>query len=99
MTTSPTTEQPAPAPAPQPTGRPALTLKGVVKTFYPGSVNEVRAIRSIDLSLQPGEFVTIIGGNGAGKSTLLNLTAGVFPPDSGTITVGGHECTHLSEDR
>ena len=99
MTTSPTTAQPAPGSAPPPTGRPALALKGVVKTFYPGSVNEVRAIRGIDLSLQPGEFVTIIGGNGAGKSTLLNLVAGVFPPDSGSITVGGHECTNLSEDR
>jgi putative ABC transport system ATP-binding protein len=99
MTTSPIAEQPAPAPAPRPSGHPALALKGVAKTFYPGSVNEVRAIRGIDLSLQPGEFVTIIGGNGAGKSTLLNLIAGVFPPDSGTITVGGHECTNLSEDR
>jgi putative ABC transport system ATP-binding protein len=80
-------------------GPAALELRGVAKTFNPGTVNEVRALRLVDLHLQPGEFVTIIGGNGAGKSTLLNVVAGVFPPDTGVIQIGGRDCTDLSEDR
>lgn len=85
--------------APSTGAPPALQLQGVVKTFYPGSVNEVRALRGINLTLQPGEFVTVIGGNGAGKSTLLNVVAGVFPPDEGAVLVGGQDCTSLSEHR
>jgi putative ABC transport system ATP-binding protein len=69
----------------------------VRKTFHPGSVNEVRALRDINLQLQPGEFVTIIGGNGAGKSTLLNVLAGVFPPDGGQIRLAGRDLTRQSE--
>jgi len=70
-----------------------------VKTFNPGTVNEVPALRGIDLTLQAGEFVTIIGGNGAGKSTLLNVIAGVHPVDNGTVAIGGRNCTTLSEPR
>ena len=77
--------------------RPALALREVVKTFYPGTVNEVRALRGVSLSLQPGEFVTVIGGNGAGKSTLLNTIAGVFPPTGGTVGIAGRDCTALDE--
>jgi len=93
---APTERAPVAARPPAP---PALALREVVKTFYPGSVNEVRAIRGVSLTVQPGEFVTVIGGNGAGKSTLLNLVAGVFPPDRGAIAVGGQICTRLSEHR
>ena len=76
-----------------------LELKGLYKTFNPGTANEKRAIDGLDLTLEEGDFVTVIGGNGAGKSTTLNLIAGVFPPDRGTITLNGRDLTHLSEHR
>ena len=68
-----------------------LELKNVYKTFNTGTVNEKTAIDGLNLTLQPGDFVTVIGGNGAGKSTILNLIAGVFPVDQGLIRLnGGH---------
>ncbi len=76
---------------------PLLALDGVQKTFHAGSVNEVRALRGVNLHIAPGEFITVIGGNGAGKSTLLNLLAGVFPPDTGRIMLAGHDITRQSE--
>jgi putative ABC transport system ATP-binding protein len=74
-----------------------LQLTKVCKTFNKGTVNEKQALINITLHLQPGDFVTIIGGNGAGKSTLLNLIAGVFPCDSGKILLGGTDITRLPE--
>ena len=89
----------APRAAPATGAAPALALRGVVKTFHPGSVNATPALCGVDLTLQPGEFVTVIGGNGAGKSSLLNAIAGVFPIDAGSVRVGGRDCTTTSEDR
>jgi putative ABC transport system ATP-binding protein len=66
-----------------------LRMKNVHKTFHPGSVNEKCALAGVDLTLKPGEFITVIGGNGAGKSTLLNIIAGVYPVDRGTIALDG----------
>ena len=74
-----------------------LEIKGVYKTFNPGTVNEKRALNGIDLTLNEGDFVTVIGGNGAGKSTMLNMIAGVYPVDSGTITIDGQNVTKLPE--
>lgn len=74
-----------------------LVIKGVSKTFNPGTVNEKRALSNIDLTLEDGDFVTVIGGNGAGKSTLLNLIAGVYPADCGTISIDGNDVTKLPE--
>jgi putative ABC transport system ATP-binding protein len=54
-------------------------------------------LRGIDLTLAAGEFVTVVGSNGAGKSTLLNAVAGLFPPDQGSIRIGGHDVTRQSE--
>ena len=65
-----------------------LELNGLYKVFNAGTVNEKRAIDGLDLTLEEGDFVTVIGGNGAGKSTTLNLIAGVFPADRGTIRRG-----------
>ena len=76
-----------------------LEVKGLYKTFNPGSVNEKKALNGIDLTLNEGDFVTVIGGNGAGKSTMLNMIAGVYPVDSGTITIDGINVTKLSEHR
>jgi putative tryptophan/tyrosine transport system ATP-binding protein len=61
------------------------------KTFNAGTLNEVYALRGIDLSIEKGEFLTMIGTNGSGKSTLLNAIAGTFLPDSGTITIDGRD--------
>jgi putative tryptophan/tyrosine transport system ATP-binding protein len=88
-----------PAVPPRAGAPPALALRGAVKTFHPGSVNATPALRDVDLTVQPGEFVTVIGGNGAGKSTLLNAIAGVFALDAGSVRVAGRDCTALSEDR
>ena len=67
------------------------------KTFNWGDVNEIRALRGIDLDIMEGEFVTVIGSNGAGKSTILNLLAGVYPPDSGEIWIGERNVTRWPE--
>ncbi|MCI8342445.1 MAG: ABC transporter ATP-binding protein [Firmicutes bacterium] len=66
-----------------------LKLTNVKKTFNKGTINEKKALNGISLHLEPGDFVTIIGGNGAGKSTMLNMIAGVYPIDSGKIEIGG----------
>lgn len=64
-----------------------LTLTNVRKTFNKGTINEKKALDGLNLHLDPGDFVTIIGGNGAGKSTMLNMIAGVYPIDSGKIII------------
>ena len=76
-----------------------LDLSHVSKTFNPGTINEKIALRDLSLHLNPGDFVTVIGGNGAGKSTLLNAVAGVWPVDSGSITLDGQDLTALPEHK
>ena len=58
-----------------------LEIKNIYKTFNPGTVNEKAALKGLSLTLEEGDFVTVIGGNGAGKSTMLNAIAGVWPLD------------------
>ena len=74
-----------------------LEIRNVWKIFNAGTVNEKQALRGISLTLNEGDFVTVIGGNGAGKSTMLNATAGVFGVDSGKIIIDGIDVTHLPE--
>ena len=74
-----------------------LELKNICKTFNPGTVNEKRALTGLSLTLNDGDFVTVIGGNGAGKSTMLNAVAGTWPVDTGQILIGGTDVTHLPE--
>lgn len=76
-----------------------LEIKGVCKTFNPGTINEKKALNGLNLTLNDGDFVTVIGGNGAGKSTMLNMIAGVYPVDSGTITIDGEDVTRLPEHK
>ena len=76
-----------------------LDLKGVKKTFNPGSITEKKALQGIDFHLNDGDFVTIIGGNGAGKSTLLNAIAGVWPIDEGSIHLAGQDVTAVPEHK
>ena len=72
-----------------------LQLKGIYKTFNAGTVNEKRAIDNLNLTLEDGDFVTIIGGNGAGKSTTLNTVAGLLHSKTGSITFLGENLGHL----
>ena len=76
-----------------------LEIKEIWKTFNAGTVNEKQALRGVSLTLNDGDFCTVIGGNGAGKSTMLNAVAGTFPVDAGTISIGGTDVTHLPEFR
>ena len=74
-----------------------LELKHISKTFYPGTVNAKTALFDLNLTLNDGDFVTVIGGNGAGKSTMLNAIAGAFSVDSGSIIIDGKNVTKLPE--
>ncbi len=74
-----------------------LELKDLHKTFNPGTVNAKTALNGLSLTLQSGEFVTVIGGNGAGKSTMLNATAGTLQLDSGEVYLDGIDVTDLPE--
>ena len=76
-----------------------LKITNVHKTFNPGTVNEKKALNGVDLVLNEGDFVTVIGGNGAGKSTLLNMIAGVYPVDCGTILIDDTDVTKLPEHK
>lgn len=74
-----------------------LQVSHISKTFFKGTQNEKKALIDLSLTLNDGDFCTVIGGNGAGKSTLLNSIAGVFYPDSGKIEIDGSDVTHISE--
>ena len=74
-----------------------LEIQNVSKTFNAGTVNEKTALNGLNLKLNEGDFVTVIGGNGAGKSTMLNAVAGVWPIDEGKILIDGIDVTKLSE--
>ena len=76
-----------------------LTITTVRKTFNKGTINEKKALNGINLHLESGDFVTIIGGNGAGKSTMLNMIAGVYPIDSGKIVIDGINISREPEHR
>lgn len=74
-----------------------LKVTDVKKTFFKGTVNEKKAIRGSSLTLNDGDFCTVIGSNGAGKSTLLNLIAGTLIPDEGLIEIDGKDVTRMPE--
>jgi len=74
-----------------------LKIENVRKVFNAGTVNEKVALNGLNLQLNPGDFVTVIGGNGAGKSTMLNCVTGMYPVDEGKILIDGVDVTHLPE--
>ncbi|MGN0761832.1 MAG: ATP-binding cassette domain-containing protein, partial [Aristaeellaceae bacterium] len=74
-----------------------LKINHIAKTFNPGTITEKVALVDIDFHLNPGDFVTVIGGNGAGKSTMLNAVAGTFLVDKGSIEIDGVDVTRLPE--
>ncbi len=76
-----------------------LTIDQVSKVFYPGTVNEKTAIEYLNLDVQDGDFITIVGSNGSGKSTLFNLIAGTYPVTGGKIMLTGKDVTNTPEYR
>lgn len=74
-----------------------LKITNVEKTFNKGTINEKKALTGVNLQLNEGDFVTIIGGNGAGKSTMLNMIAGVYPIDAGKIVLDGVNISRMPE--
>ena len=76
---------------------PMLKVTNISKTFFKGTSNEKKALNGLSLTLNDGDFCTVIGGNGAGKSTLLNAIAGAYIPDAGTIEINGTDVTRVSE--
>ena len=76
-----------------------LKLEHVYKTFNTGTVNEKTALNNLCLTLNDGDFVTVIGGNGAGKSTMLNAISGVWKPDSGKIIIDDVDVTDIPEHK
>ena len=76
-----------------------LELQNICKTFNAGTINEKKALIDLSLHLEPGDFVTVIGGNGAGKSSMLNAVAGLWPVDSGKIILDGQDVTALPEHK
>ncbi len=75
-----------------------IEIKNFHKKFNAGTVNEVYALRGVNLSVEKGQFVTIIGTNGSGKSTLLNAVAGSFFPDEGDVLIDGNDVTNMKEN-
>lgn len=76
-----------------------LQINNIHKTFNKGTINEKKALNGLSLSLNEGDFVTVIGGNGAGKSTLLNALAGVWTVDDGNIIIDGIDVTYIPEHK
>ena len=76
-----------------------LEIRNVTKVFNPGTVNEKLALDHFSLTLEEGDFVTVIGGNGAGKSTMMNAIAGVWPVDEGQILIDQVDVTRLAEHK
>ena len=74
-----------------------LEIKNMNKSFNVGTVNEKKVISELSITVNDGDFITIIGSNGAGKSTLLNLIAGTYAPDSGKMLLDGEDITYKTE--
>lgn len=76
-----------------------LEIKNIYKAFNAGTINEKVALNGLNLTLNDGDFVTVIGGNGAGKSTMLNAVAGVWKVDEGQIIIDGVDVTNMAEHK
>ncbi len=76
-----------------------LKVENISKTFFPGTVNERIALNDVNLTLDEGDFITVIGSNGAGKSTLLNAVAGRLFVDSGNVLIDGRKVNKLPEHK
>ena len=77
-------------------GQPLISIRGLRKTYHAGEV-DVHALRGVDLDVQPGEFVSIVGPSGSGKSTLFHIVGGLTPPTAGTVQIGGRDLFGMSD--
>jgi len=77
---------------------PIISVRDLCKTYRVGDV-EVRALRGVDLDVQPGEFVSIVGPSGSGKSTLFNILGGLTPPTSGTVHIASRDLLGLTDSQ
>src|ERR1700761_437154 len=77
-------------------GAPIISIRGLRKIYHAGEV-DVHALRGVDLDVQPGEFVSIVGPSGSGKSTLFHIVGGLTPPTSGTIHIAGRDLLGMSD--
>ena len=77
-------------------GQPLISIRSLRKTYHAGEV-DVHALRGVDLDVQPGEFVSIVGPSGSGKSTLFHIVGGLTPPTAGTVQIGGRDLFGLSD--
>jgi putative ABC transport system ATP-binding protein len=77
-------------------GQPIISIRGLTKTYHAGEV-DVHALRGVDLDVQAGEFVSIVGPSGSGKSTLFNIVGGLTPPTSGSIRIAGHDLLVMTD--
>ena len=74
-----------------------IALHNIHKVFNKGKANQVDAVNGIDLKINDGEFLVIVGSNGSGKTTLLNLISGSVLPTSGTVNIDGNDVTDLPD--
>src|SRR5579863_3454301 len=79
-----------------PKSEPIISIRGLRKTYHAGEV-DVHALRGLDLDVQPGEFVSIVGPSGSGKSTLFHIIGGLTPPTSGRVRVADRELAQMTE--
>jgi putative ABC transport system ATP-binding protein len=77
-------------------GQPIISIRGLTKTYHAGEV-DVHALRGVDLDVQAGEFVSIVGPSGSGKSTLFNIVGGLTPPTSGSIQIAGRDLLGMTD--
>ena len=76
-----------------------LKMVGIDKSFNIGTINEKQIFKGLNLTINDGDFITVIGGNGAGKSTMLNLIAGVHKADGGRIFLDNEDLTYKTKHR
>ncbi len=77
-------------------GQPLISIRGLRKTYHAGEV-DVHALRGVDLDVQPGEFVSVVGPSGSGKSTLFSIIGGLTPPTAGTVEIAGRDLFGMSD--
>jgi len=77
----------------------AVSVRGLDKVFNEGAPDRVEALRGIDLTIPPGEFVSLLGPSGCGKSTLLRIIGDLVEPSAGTVAVNGKPAAQARRDR